>query len=92
MTADTVVQMGPMLILAGLTAAWMAETVSRASGYGFMWDLALALTGSILAGTAVWAALASPAGMPTMFVVGCVGAALLIVVQRSLWRGPGVRA
>jgi hypothetical protein len=30
---DHIAQMGPMLILAGLVAGWMAEAVSRAGGY-----------------------------------------------------------
>jgi hypothetical protein len=31
---EHIAQMGPMLILAGLAAGWMAETVLRAGGYG----------------------------------------------------------
>jgi uncharacterized membrane protein YeaQ/YmgE (transglycosylase-associated protein family) len=90
MMLEHIVQMGPMLALAGLTTAWIAEVVSRAGGYGFTWDMALGLAGSVLAGLAVWVALSGGAGMATMFLTGCGGAALLILAQRSVWRGSGV--
>ena len=81
---EHIVQMGPMLVLAGLMAGWMAETVSRAGGYGFIPDVVLGLTGSVVAG-AVWIVVSNHAGMLGMFLVGCAGAALAIVSQRSLW-------
>jgi hypothetical protein len=51
---EHIAQMGPMLILAGLVAGWMAETVLRAGGYGFTTDMVIGLVGSVVAGTAVW--------------------------------------
>jgi uncharacterized membrane protein YeaQ/YmgE (transglycosylase-associated protein family) len=92
MMLEHIAQMAPMLALAGLTAAWIAEAVSRAGGYGFTWDMALGLTGSVLAGVAVWVALTGGAGMATMFLIGCGGAALLILAQRRVWRHAGVGA
>jgi uncharacterized membrane protein YeaQ/YmgE (transglycosylase-associated protein family) len=90
MMLEYIVQMAPMLALAGLTAAWIAEAVSRSGGYGFTWDMALGLAGSMLAGLLVWVALSGAAGMATMFLTGCAGAALLILGQRRVWRGSGV--
>jgi uncharacterized membrane protein YeaQ/YmgE (transglycosylase-associated protein family) len=81
---EHIVQMVPMLVLAGLMSGWMAETLSRAGGYGFIPDMVLGLLGSVVAG-AVWIVVANHGGMLGMFLVGCVGAALVIVSQRSLW-------
>jgi uncharacterized membrane protein YeaQ/YmgE (transglycosylase-associated protein family) len=64
----------------------MAEAVSRAGGYGIIPDMALGLIGSVVGGTAVWVLVSSDAGMPGMFLIGCVGGALAIVAQRGLWR------
>jgi hypothetical protein len=44
----------------------------------------------MLAGLLVWVALSGAAGMATMFLTGCAGAALLILGQRRVWRGSGV--
>jgi len=90
MMLEDIVQIGPMLILAGLAAGWIAEAVTRAGGHGSTWDMALGLIGSVVAGATVWFGISGGAGMATMFLVGCGGAALLIVAQRSVWRGAGV--
>ena len=79
---EHIVQMGPMLALAGLTA----EFVSRAGGYGLLPDMVVGLIGSVLVGGIFWVVVSSDAGMPEMFLIGCAGAALAIVAQRSLWR------
>jgi hypothetical protein len=84
--AEHIVQTGPMLILAGLLVAWLAEVGSRAGGYGFMLDIAVALAGSVATGALVWALISSNAGMVAMLVTGCGGGALAIVAQRVLWR------
>lgn len=86
--SEHIAQMGPMLILAGLVTGWMAETVSRAGGYGFMADIAVGLVGSVVGGTMVWVFVSVDAGMPGMFLIGCAGAALAIAAQRGLWRSP----
>ena len=84
--SETLVQMVPMLVLAGLIAAWLAEAGVRAGGYGFIPDTLLGLTGSLMAGAAVWAVTARDPAMTTMFLVGSAGAGLAIVAQRGLWR------
>ena len=83
--ADSIVQMIPMLVLGGLIAGWLAEAVSRAWGYGFISDMILGLAGSGIAGAFVWLVIWRDAGMTTMLLVGCVGAALAIFAQRGLW-------
>jgi hypothetical protein len=45
---EHIAQMGPMLILAGLVAGWIAEAVSRAGGYGFTTDMVIGLVGSVV--------------------------------------------
>ena len=82
---EHIAHMGPMLILAGLVAAWLAEAVSCAGGYGYTLDMAVGLVGSVLAGMLVWIAF-SDIGMPWMFVSGCAGATLAIAAQRGLCR------
>jgi uncharacterized membrane protein YeaQ/YmgE (transglycosylase-associated protein family) len=84
--AEHVAQMGPMLILAGLAAGWLAEAVSRARGYGLIPDMVLGLVGSVAGGGIVWLVISSEAGMATMFLLGCGAAALMIIAQRSFWR------
>ena len=83
---EHIVHMGPMLLLAGLTAGLMAETVSRAGGYGLISDMVVGLIGSVVVGAIVWVAVAHEPGMLWMLVIGCVGAGLAVVAPRSLWR------
>lgn len=83
---EHIMQMGPMLVLAGLMAGWVAEAASRAGGYGFILDMVLGLIGSVIVGATIWVAISSEAGMLAMFLIGCGGAAFAIVAQRSLWR------
>jgi uncharacterized membrane protein YeaQ/YmgE (transglycosylase-associated protein family) len=51
---EHIMQMGPILVLAGLIAGWMAEAASRAGGYGFIVDMVLGLIGSMIGGAIVW--------------------------------------
>ena len=85
---EHVAQMGPMLIMAGLVAGWMAEAVSRARGYGLIPDMVLGLVGSVAGGGIIWLMSSSEAGMGMvlMFLIGCGAAALLIIAQRRFWR------
>jgi len=83
---EHIVQMGPMLVLAGLFAGWVAEAASRAGGYGFILDMVLGLIGSVVVGSIVWILISSDIGMPAMLMIGCGGAALAIAAQRRLWR------
>src|SRR5437660_12433600 len=78
---EHIVQMGPMLVLAGVMAGWVAEVVSRADGHGFIRDMVLGLVGSVVGAATVWVVISSEAGMLAMFLVGCGGAMLAIVAQ-----------
>lgn len=83
--AEMTVQMAPMLVLGGLAAGWLAEAASRPWGYGFIPDVVVGLAGSLLAGAFVWLVIWRDAGMTTMLLVGCTGAALAIYAQRGIW-------
>ena len=82
---EHIAQMGPMLVLAGLLVGWTVEAVSRAGGYGLIPDMVAGLIGSVLVGGIIWVVVFHP-GMLGMFTIGCAGAGLAIVAQRSLWR------
>ena len=84
--SEHIVQMGPMLVLAGLIAGWVAEAASRAGGYGFVFDMFLGLIGSVVGGAIVWVLTSGDIGMLAMLLIGCGGAALVVAVQRRLWR------
>jgi uncharacterized membrane protein YeaQ/YmgE (transglycosylase-associated protein family) len=88
---EHIVQMGPMLVLAGLIAGWVAEAASRAGGYGFVLDMFLGLIGSVVGGATVWGLTSSDMGMLAMLLIGCGGAALAIAAQRGLWRSAPAR-
>jgi uncharacterized membrane protein YeaQ/YmgE (transglycosylase-associated protein family) len=89
---EHIVQMGPMLVLAGLIAGWVAEAASRAGGHGFIVDMVFGLVGSVVGGAIVWVFISSDIGMLAMLVIGCVGAALAIAAQRRLWRSAPTRS
>jgi uncharacterized membrane protein YeaQ/YmgE (transglycosylase-associated protein family) len=83
---EHIVQMGPLLVFAGLMAGWVAEALSRAKGYGFISDMALGVVGSVAGGGAFWRVVPTDVvGMSAMFLIGCGGAALAIVAQRRFW-------
>ncbi len=90
--SEILVQMVPMLVLAGLIAAWLAEAISRAGGYGFIPDALLGLTGSLVAGAVLWGVTSRDPAMTTMLLVACAGAVLAIVVQRAFWRSARLAA
>src|SRR5512138_3391055 len=89
---ERIVQMGPMLVLAGLIAGRVAEAASRAGGYGFIFDMVFGLARSVVGGAVVWVFISSDIGMPAMLVIGCAGAALAIAAQRRLWRSAPTRS
>src|SRR5437660_9212214 len=60
---EHIVQMGPMLVLAGVMAGWVAEVVSRADGHGFIRDMVLGLVGSVVG--------ARPSGSSSPAKQGC---------------------
>ena len=84
--SEHIVQMGPMLVLAGLIAGWVAEAASGAGGYGFVFDMLLGLIGSVVGGAIVWVLTSGDIGMLAMLLIGCGGAALVVAAQRRLWR------
>jgi uncharacterized membrane protein YeaQ/YmgE (transglycosylase-associated protein family) len=84
--SESIAQMAPMLIMAGLTIGWLSEALSRAGGYGFMYDMLLGLLGSIGLAAMIWIGISNDIGVVTMSLIGCIGGALAIVAQRSLWR------
>ena len=92
MTAEYVARLGPMLVLAGLSVAWLAQVSRRTGAYGFMPDVALGLVGSLAAGLVAWAALSSGTGMLATFGIGAVGAVLVIAAQRGLWQAAPARS
>jgi uncharacterized membrane protein YeaQ/YmgE (transglycosylase-associated protein family) len=83
---EHIMQMGPMLVLAGLIAGWVAEAASRARGYGFVIDMFLGFIGSVVGGAIVWVFAPSGIGMLAMLLIGCGGATLAIAAQRGLFR------
>ena len=46
------------------------------------------LAGSLVVGAIAWLVTSVPPGMIAMVVIGCIGGALAIIGQRTLWRAP----
>jgi len=88
---EDVAQMGPMLVLAGLTVGWVAEAARRAGGHGLLSDLVLGLVGSLAVGGIFWVVISSDVGMVAMLVIGGGGAALAIMAQRTVWKSTPAR-
>lgn len=84
--SEDIAYMSPTLVLAGLTAGWIAEAVSRADGYGRILDTVLGLIGSVVVGSTGWVVISGDAAMLGMFLIGGGGAALAIVARRRCWR------
>lgn len=85
MATEQIVQIGPMLVLAGLSAGWLAEISMIRRGYGLIVDMGLGVGASLVGGSAFVALSGIPAGMFVMFVVGFVLATSVIVAQRLGW-------
>jgi uncharacterized membrane protein YeaQ/YmgE (transglycosylase-associated protein family) len=85
-TMEDLVQMGPMLLLAGCIAGWLAETTSRAGGYGLIPDMIVGIAGSLGGGAIMWTFISSDAGMLGMALVGGAAGGLAIATQRAVWR------
>ena len=88
---EHIMQLGPMLVLAGLIAGWVSQAASRAGGYGFVLDMVLGLVGSVIGGMIAWSLFSSDIGMLAMLLIGCGGAAITIAAQRRLWRAALLR-
>ena len=74
-------------VVVGLLAGGLAGFVMQGGGYGLIGDLVLGLVGSVVGGW-IFRALGVSAGgglLPTVFVA-FVGAVIVIVAQRKLWR------
>jgi len=83
---EGLVQMGPMLLLAGGIAGWLAEAKSRAGGYGLITDMVVGVAGSLAGGAIAWTMIATSAGMLGMALIGLAAASLAIAGQRVMWR------
>ena len=87
--SEYIAQMAPMLGIAGATVAWLAQIPATRAGRGFLSDMAFALVGSALAGSLVGGTAnvttIGGIGMFAMVTVGMLGAALAILVQRTVW-------
>jgi uncharacterized membrane protein YeaQ/YmgE (transglycosylase-associated protein family) len=82
--AEHIAQIGPMLVLAGLTVGWLAEALRHARGPGLLGDLLVGLAGSVVGGSVVWSSVSTRLGMVAMFSIGCCAAALAIIAQRTM--------
>lgn len=85
-SVEYAIQMGPMLVLAALMTGLVSESVWRFGSFGVITDMLVALAGALLVGATVWLFISSQFGMVAMVAVGCLGGALAIVTQRTLWR------
>jgi len=85
MNEQQITQMGPMWVLAGLSAGWLAEHISTRRGYGLIRDMGLGLGASIVGGSLFLAFSGLSVGMFAMFVVGFVVATAVIVAQWLCW-------
>lgn len=72
--------------LGGLLASGLAGCVLKRGGYGLIADIGLGLGGSLVGSLILRALGISPeAGLFAMVVVAFVGAAGVLVVQRTMW-------
>jgi uncharacterized membrane protein YeaQ/YmgE (transglycosylase-associated protein family) len=85
MLNQQMIHAGPMWVLAGLGAGWLAETFMGRRGYGLLVDMSLGVGASLVGGSVVVALSGLPAGMLGMLVVGFVLATSAILAQRLGW-------
>lgn len=79
-------QMFATLVFVGLLTGWLAGFVMRDGGHGLIWDLALGLVGSTVAGEILAVlGLAADPGIFVAAVVAFAGAAVVIIAQRQVW-------
>ena len=92
MMNEHILQMGPMWVLAGLGAGWLADTLIVRRGYGLIVDMGLGVAASLVGGGALLALYGPSAGMLGMLIVGFVLATAVILGQRlGLPSAPAVR-
>ena len=85
MLNEQMLQMGPMLLLAGLGAGWLADTLVLRSAYGLLVDMGLGVAASVIGGSALLALHGPTGGMLGMFGVGLLLATSAILGQRFFW-------
>jgi hypothetical protein len=85
MMSEPIVQMGPMLVLAGLSAGWLADIFMIRRGYGLVVDLGLGVGAGLIGGSAFLALSGLSPGMFGTFVAGVVLATGVILAQRFGW-------
>ena len=64
---------------------WLAGIVMKGGGYGLLWDIIAGLIGSVVGSGVVQTLGAPEAGWGGTGIAACVGAALMIVLQRKIW-------
>ena len=82
---DLIVQMGPMSMIAGLAAGWLADAVMPRRGYGLLVDLGLGLGASVLGAAALLVLAGAAPGTLAISVVGFGLASVAIFAQRLGW-------
>jgi uncharacterized membrane protein YeaQ/YmgE (transglycosylase-associated protein family) len=75
-----------MWVLVAVLAGLVAEYAMKRGGYGRGWDIALGLAGSIVVSSIFQSRWVSPdPGIIVVTIVAAIGAAGLIVAQRTIW-------
>ena len=85
MMNEHILQMGPMWVLAGLGAGWLANAFFVQRGVGLIVDMGLGVGASLVVGAALLALHGPSAGMLGMLVVGFFLATSVILGQRLGW-------
>jgi uncharacterized membrane protein YeaQ/YmgE (transglycosylase-associated protein family) len=92
MMNEHILQMGPMWVLAGLGAGWLADALMVRRGYGLIVDMGLGVAASLVGGSALLALYGPSAGMLGMLIAGFVVATAVLLGQRlGLPTAPAVR-
>lgn len=74
------------LVVVGLLTGWLARWAMKDGGHGLVWDLALGLVGSTVAGELqAVLGLGGDGGIAVAAVVAFAGAAVVIIAQRQIW-------
>jgi uncharacterized membrane protein YeaQ/YmgE (transglycosylase-associated protein family) len=75
-----------MWVLVAVLVGLVAQYAMTRGGYGRWWDIALGLAGSIVVSSIFQSRWVSPdPGIVVVTLVAAVGAASLIVAQRTIW-------
>ena len=81
----------PMLVLAAITVGWLTDALSPGRGYGLRLDMGIGLVGCAVVATVLYAlSRLGAGGLTATFIMGLVGAALAIGIQRVFWRAPAL--